>query len=155
MPVLFTFNLQTKFEMSSFIRSKNLAWAPKCRNGPRDPNYAHLANSYTKFQNCPDEWGWTVTMHIRSLSRAPFYNFTPLKYLRKSWSWTVQYLPRVLPQHLLLQLFLRRLEPQTSRIPGLICLHRLKWHFKYIPPFKSVNICMLHVYMYANVGGVA
>jgi len=27
MPVLFTFNLQTKFEMSSFTRSKNMTWA--------------------------------------------------------------------------------------------------------------------------------
>jgi len=29
MPVLFTFNMQTKFEMSSFIRPKDMAWAPK------------------------------------------------------------------------------------------------------------------------------
>jgi len=27
MPVLFTFNLQTKFEVSSFIHSKDMAWA--------------------------------------------------------------------------------------------------------------------------------
>jgi len=33
MAVSFTFNLQTKFEMSSFIRSKDVAWATKCRNG--------------------------------------------------------------------------------------------------------------------------
>ena len=30
-PVLFTFNLQTKLEISSIIRSKAMAWAPKCR----------------------------------------------------------------------------------------------------------------------------
>jgi len=41
-PVLFTFNLQTKFEMSSFIRSKDTAWAPKSRNESHDPNHAHL-----------------------------------------------------------------------------------------------------------------
>jgi len=29
MPVLFTFNLQTKFDMSSFIRCKDMAWGPK------------------------------------------------------------------------------------------------------------------------------
>jgi len=38
-------NLQTKFEMSSFIRSIDMAWAPKCRNEPRDPDHAHLADS--------------------------------------------------------------------------------------------------------------
>jgi len=27
MPVLFAFNLQTKFQMSSFIRSRDMAWA--------------------------------------------------------------------------------------------------------------------------------
>ena len=42
MPVLATFNLQTKFEMSSFIRCKDMAWAPKCRNESRDPDHAHL-----------------------------------------------------------------------------------------------------------------
>ena len=42
MAVLFTFNLQTKFEMSSFIRSKDMAWAPKRRNGSHDPDHAHL-----------------------------------------------------------------------------------------------------------------
>jgi len=40
MPVLFTFNLQTKFEMSNFIRSKDMAWAPKCRNESRDFDHA-------------------------------------------------------------------------------------------------------------------
>jgi len=30
MPVLCMFNLQTKFEMSSFIHSKDMAWVPKC-----------------------------------------------------------------------------------------------------------------------------
>jgi len=29
MVVLFTFNLQTNFEMSSFIHSKDMAWIPK------------------------------------------------------------------------------------------------------------------------------
>jgi len=29
MAVLFTFNLQTKFEMSSFIRSKDMVWDPQ------------------------------------------------------------------------------------------------------------------------------
>jgi len=42
MTVLFTFDTQTKFEMSSFVRSKDMAWAPKCRNGSRDPDHAHL-----------------------------------------------------------------------------------------------------------------
>jgi len=46
MPVIFTFNLQTKFEMSSFIRSKDIAWAPKCRNGSRDRDHAHLGDSH-------------------------------------------------------------------------------------------------------------
>jgi len=41
MPVFFTFNLQTKFEMSSFIGSKDMAWVPKCRNESRDPDHAH------------------------------------------------------------------------------------------------------------------
>jgi len=45
MPVLFTFNLQTKFEMSSFIRSRDIAWAPKCRNESRDSDHAHLGDS--------------------------------------------------------------------------------------------------------------
>ena len=61
--VLFTFNQQTKFEMSSFIRSKDIAWAPKCRNESRNPDHAplggqvvmtrltlHVANSCTKFE---------------------------------------------------------------------------------------------------------
>ena len=33
MPVLFTFNLQTKFEMTSFIRYKDLAWAQNVEMG--------------------------------------------------------------------------------------------------------------------------
>jgi len=45
MPVLFTFNLQTKFEMSSFIRSRDMAWAPKCRNESRGPDHAHLVDT--------------------------------------------------------------------------------------------------------------
>jgi len=31
--------------MSSFIRSKIIAWAKKRRNGSRDPDYAHLGDS--------------------------------------------------------------------------------------------------------------
>jgi len=45
MPVLFTLNLQTKFEMSSFIRSKDMVWAPKRRNESRDPDHAHLGDN--------------------------------------------------------------------------------------------------------------
>jgi len=45
MAVLFTFNRQTKFEMSSFIRSIGMAWAQKYRNGSRDPDNAHKANT--------------------------------------------------------------------------------------------------------------
>ena len=33
MPVLYTVILQTKFEMSSFIRSKDIAWAPNVDMG--------------------------------------------------------------------------------------------------------------------------
>ena len=33
MVVLFTYNQQIKFEMSSFVRSTDMAWTPKCRNG--------------------------------------------------------------------------------------------------------------------------
>jgi len=57
MAVLFTFNLQTKFEMSSFIRFKDMPRAQKCRNGSRDPDNVHLgdsqssqANYWTKFE---------------------------------------------------------------------------------------------------------
>jgi len=45
MPVLFTLNLQTKFEMSSFIHSKDIAWSTKCRNESRDLDHAHLGDS--------------------------------------------------------------------------------------------------------------
>jgi len=45
MPLLFVLNLQTKFEISGFIHSKDMAWAPKCRNGSRDPDHAHLGDS--------------------------------------------------------------------------------------------------------------
>ena len=45
MPVLFTFNLQIKLEMSSFIRSRDMARAPKCRNESRDPDHAHFGDS--------------------------------------------------------------------------------------------------------------
>jgi len=33
MPVLFTINLQTKFEVSSFMRSKDIAWAKNVEMG--------------------------------------------------------------------------------------------------------------------------
>jgi len=39
MPVLFVFNLQTKFKMSSLIRSRDMAWARKCKNESRDPDH--------------------------------------------------------------------------------------------------------------------
>jgi len=42
MPVLFTFNLQTKFEVSSFIRSKDMAWVKKRRNGSHGSGHAYL-----------------------------------------------------------------------------------------------------------------
>ena len=45
MRVLFAFNLQTKFEMSSFIRSRDMTWAPKCRNESRNPDHVHLGDS--------------------------------------------------------------------------------------------------------------
>jgi len=45
MPVLFTFNLQTKFEMPSFIRSTDMAWVQKYRNESRYPDHAHLGDS--------------------------------------------------------------------------------------------------------------
>jgi len=44
MPVLLTFNLQAKFEIPSFIRSKDTACTPKCRNESRDPDHAHLGD---------------------------------------------------------------------------------------------------------------
>ena len=31
--------------MSSFIRSRDIAWAPKCRNESRDSDHAHLGDS--------------------------------------------------------------------------------------------------------------
>ena len=40
------FKLQTKFEISSFIRSNDMVWASKCRNGSRDPVHAHLGDSH-------------------------------------------------------------------------------------------------------------
>ena len=45
LPVLFTFNLQTKFEMYRFIRSKDMAWAQKCRNWSRDHHPVNLRDS--------------------------------------------------------------------------------------------------------------
>ena len=41
MPLLFTFNLQTKFEMSSFIRSKDMACAQNVSKSEScDPDHA-------------------------------------------------------------------------------------------------------------------
>jgi len=40
--VLITINLHINFEMSSFIRSKDMTGAPKCRNRSRDPDHAYL-----------------------------------------------------------------------------------------------------------------
>jgi len=45
MAVLFTFNLETKFETFSFVHSKDMAWAQKCRHGSREPNHTHLGDS--------------------------------------------------------------------------------------------------------------
>jgi len=36
---------QTKFEISSFIRSKDMAWAPKWKNESRDSDHAHLGDN--------------------------------------------------------------------------------------------------------------
>jgi len=43
--LIFTSNLQTKFEVSGFIHSKDMAWDPKCRNLSHDPDYTHLGDS--------------------------------------------------------------------------------------------------------------
>ena len=45
MALLFTFNLQTKFEMPSFISSKDKSGPKKCRNWSRDPDHAHLGDN--------------------------------------------------------------------------------------------------------------
>jgi len=42
---LITINLHTLFELCSFIHSKDMAWAPKFRNGSRDPDHAHYGYS--------------------------------------------------------------------------------------------------------------
>jgi len=47
MPVLFTFTVQTKFEMSSFIRSKDMALAAKYRYVSRDPDHASFRDDLT------------------------------------------------------------------------------------------------------------
>jgi len=39
------FNLQTKFEISRFIRSRDMARATKCINESRHPDHAHLGDS--------------------------------------------------------------------------------------------------------------
>jgi len=45
MAVLFAFSVQNTFKMYSFKRSKDMAWAPKCRNGLRDLHHAHSRES--------------------------------------------------------------------------------------------------------------
>jgi len=40
-----------QFEMFSFIRSKHMAWAPKCRSGLHDPDHAHLGTVYHEDAN--------------------------------------------------------------------------------------------------------
>ena len=42
--VLITINLCTKLEVSSFVRSKDMTEATKCRNGSRDHNHTHLGD---------------------------------------------------------------------------------------------------------------
>jgi len=44
MPVLFTFSLQTKFDICSFIGCRDMDWAPKSRNESRDPDHTHLGD---------------------------------------------------------------------------------------------------------------
>jgi len=46
MVVLIKINLQTNFEVSSFIRSKDVTLAPKCRNMARDPDHADFRDDY-------------------------------------------------------------------------------------------------------------
>jgi len=50
--LLFTFRLQTKIEMSSFVRSKDMAWAQKCRQLVITRLILYVANSCTKFGVC-------------------------------------------------------------------------------------------------------
>jgi len=45
------FNLQTKFEMSSFVRSKDMAWAPKCRNESCDLDHTYLGDNQDQKAN--------------------------------------------------------------------------------------------------------
>jgi len=54
---LIAINLLFKFEVSSFIRSKDMTGDPKCRNGPLDFDHAHtrtvshhMVNSCTKIK---------------------------------------------------------------------------------------------------------
>jgi len=54
---LIAINLLFKFEVSSFIRSKDMTGDPKCRNGPLDFDHAHtrtvshhMVNSCTKIE---------------------------------------------------------------------------------------------------------
>jgi len=54
--LLFTSNLQTKFEMSSFISSEDMTCAQKCRNGSRDPDRTHLGTvSHHKANTSPGQ----------------------------------------------------------------------------------------------------
>jgi len=59
MAVLFTFNLQTKFEMSSFIRSKDMVWAPRYGNWSHDPDHAHLGDSQSQWCIAKNGGGYT------------------------------------------------------------------------------------------------
>ena len=46
MPVLYTFNIHTELEMSSFVRSKDMAYRTQnVEIGSRDPDRAHLGDS--------------------------------------------------------------------------------------------------------------
>jgi len=45
--VLFTFSLQTKFEMSSFVGCIDAAWARKCRNGLRNRKFIPFSRTAT------------------------------------------------------------------------------------------------------------
>jgi len=64
------FNLQTKFEMSSFIRTKDMAWAPKCRNALGDSQASqglilHAANLRTKFEDSSFSRSRDISMGVK------------------------------------------------------------------------------------------
>jgi len=80
MPVLCMFNLQTKFEMSSFIHSKDMAWVPKCLTWGQlviARLILHVANSRAKFEvsccsRCRDISGGVNSTMSRDPDHAPF-----------------------------------------------------------------------------------